>query len=89
MSELPELPEGFEDLPPPEQVRMARDKARKMLEHLEESKREAEQRARSEDRIGEAGYLTGRHAMDQAIASTRRMLEALEALAQDMAGEEE
>jgi hypothetical protein len=85
----PDLPEGFEDLPQEQQLAMARDKAKKMLDGLLESKRDAEQRARTEGGSNQPGFLTGRHAMDQAIASTKRMLEALDALCQDMGADDE
>jgi len=82
--EEPALPEGFDQLPASEQLQMARDQARQMLKSLLDAQHRAEQRARAEGSIGQPGYITGRHAMDQAIASTRRMLEALEALLNDV-----
>ena len=81
---MPDTPEDFEDLPADQQLKMAREKARKMLDGLIEAKRATEQRARAEGHIGQPGYVTSRHAMDQAIASTRRMLEALEGLIAEM-----
>lgn len=60
-----------------------------MLDGLVEAKREADHRARTEGAIGQPGYVTGRHAMDQAIASTERMLEALDALIADMGNDGE